>query len=161
MSIINCYLGVIILWQVHGFLANPATTSQCSYDILAIFYLHCIGEKNIVTNWWCSYIPTCHGYMVINSYLGVIMLWQVHECHIAKSDFPQFPDAPNQFRLYLVSEDAHWRLRLLGWTWSTLSDSGIGNICIVWDSVIHRWCWLGCQEVPGLGGGHFHNGNLW
>ena len=49
-------------------------------------------RKNIVPNWWHYYFPTCRGYTVINCYLGVIMLWQVHECHIAKSDFPQFPD---------------------------------------------------------------------
>ena len=121
MSIINCYLGVIMLWQVHRFLANQATTSQCSYDILAIFYLHCISEK-IVTNWWCSYIPTCCGYTVINSYLGVIMMWQVHECHIAESDFPQFSDvalflnpsphfkALNQFQKHhLPSCELVWR----------------------------------------------------
>ena len=33
-----------MLQQVHDFSANPAGTSQCGYDILAILYLHCISE---------------------------------------------------------------------------------------------------------------------
>jgi hypothetical protein len=39
------YLSVIILRQVHNFSTNPAATSQCNYNILAILYLLCISEK--------------------------------------------------------------------------------------------------------------------
>ena len=42
---INCYLAVIMLGQVHDFLANPAATSQSSYNIISILYLLCISEK--------------------------------------------------------------------------------------------------------------------
>ena len=38
------------------------------------------------------YNPYMLQIQVIDCYLSVIMLWQVHEHHIAKSDFPQFPD---------------------------------------------------------------------
>ena len=41
--------------------------------------------------------------MVINCYLGVIILWQVHEHHIAKSDFQKFADGhPRNDRWFLT-----------------------------------------------------------
>ena len=66
---------------------------QSSYH--TIFVLH--WRKNIVHNLWCYHNPTFCRYTVIKCYLGVIILWWVHERHIAKSDFPQFPDAGHVF----------------------------------------------------------------
>ena len=45
MSRILGYLSVIMLRQSYDFSANPAATSQCSYNILVIFYLLCISER--------------------------------------------------------------------------------------------------------------------
>ena len=55
-----------------------------------MFVLHC--RNNIVPNWWFYHNPTSCKYTVISSCLGVIILWRVRERHIAKSDFPRFPD---------------------------------------------------------------------
>ena len=77
-----------ILW----FFCKPGShlTIQLQSSYHTIFLLH--WRKNIVHNLWCYHNPTCRGYKVINCYLSVIMLQQVHERRIAKSDFPQFPD---------------------------------------------------------------------
>ena len=100
--VINSYLGVIMLWWVHEpsnighallwFSDKPGglLTIQLQWPCHIVFALH--FQKNIVPNSWHQYNPTCHRYMVINCYLGVIILWQVHERHNAKSDFPKFPD---------------------------------------------------------------------
>ena len=39
-----------------------------------------------------KYNPTFLRYSIIDSYLGDIILWWVHERHIVISDFPRFPD---------------------------------------------------------------------
>jgi len=87
--VINCYLGVIMLWWVHElsnishallwFFGKPGShlTIQLwclCHIVFALYY-----RKNIVPNWWHYYNPTCCRYTVINWYLSVIMLWQVHE----------------------------------------------------------------------------------
>jgi hypothetical protein len=55
-----------------------------------MFVLYC--RNNIVPNWWCYHNATSCRYTVITCCQGVIILWRVREHHIAKSDFPRFPD---------------------------------------------------------------------
>jgi hypothetical protein len=64
-----------ILW----FFCKPGNrlTIQLQSSYHTIFVLH--WRKNIVHNLWCYHNPTCRGYKVINCYLSVIMLQQVHD----------------------------------------------------------------------------------
>jgi hypothetical protein len=89
-----------ILW----FFCNPGShlTFQLQSSYHTIFVLH--WRKNIVHNLWCYHNLIFCRYTVINCYLGVIILWQVRERHIDKSDFPQFPDV----ELILVAADTLW-----------------------------------------------------
>ena len=71
---IHCYLSVIKLQEVHDFLAKLAATSQCSYNIFAIFYLLFISERILYLIDDITIVLTCHIYVVIDCYLSVIML---------------------------------------------------------------------------------------
>ena len=65
MSWITGYPSVIMLQQVHDFSTNPAATSQCSYNILAILYLLCISERILYLVDDIIIILTCCIYTVI------------------------------------------------------------------------------------------------
>ena len=59
------------------------------------------------------------------------MLWQVHECHIAKSDFPQFPDAVHYFDM--DSEDLYMPRNMMAhfnkwWTLNWTLSSVLGGL---------------------------------
>ena len=58
MSRILGYLSVIMLRQGHDFSANPAATSQCSYNILAILYL--IDEIAIILHVADTRLSKCY-----------------------------------------------------------------------------------------------------
>jgi len=60
--------------RYYDFFANPAATSQSSYKVITMLHLFYIEERILHLIYDVTIIPTCRRYMVINCYLGVIIL---------------------------------------------------------------------------------------